>query len=88
MPRDYGHQDRVWAKQVKALFIEAHGELSCVVCGTRENLEADHIKPWSKYPELRHDPDNGTIMCRTHNAQKQDKTAVRFSWKNERWYEK
>lgn len=35
----------------------------CVQCGARGNMHADHIKPYSKFPELRLDVDNGRTMC-------------------------
>lgn len=35
----------------------------CVWCGSRKNIEADHIKPQSLYPELRFDVDNGRTLC-------------------------
>lgn len=36
----------------------------CVECGSPENLEADHIKPWISFPELRFEIDNGRTLCR------------------------
>lgn len=37
---------------------------TCVLCGTRGGeLNADHIKSWIKYPELRLDLDNGRTLC-------------------------
>lgn len=36
----------------------------CVLCGSDTDLEADHIKPWALYPDLRFDPDNGRTLCR------------------------
>lgn len=36
----------------------------CIWCGSTENLEADHIKPFAEYPELRLDVDNGRTLCR------------------------
>lgn len=38
----------------------------CVWCGYDKGriLEADHIKPWSKFPELRFDINNGRTLCK------------------------
>lgn len=35
----------------------------CVECGSKKNLQADHIKPWALYPELRYAIDNGRTLC-------------------------
>lgn len=38
---------------------------SCVHCGDSRggNLEADHIKPFAQFPDLRFDVDNGRTLC-------------------------
>ncbi len=38
---------------------------TCVECGdnTGGNLNADHIKPWAYYPDLRTDINNGRTLC-------------------------
>ena len=44
---------------------------TCQECGARSgngirvNLEADHIKSWSKYPKLRHELNNGRTLCKS-----------------------
>ncbi len=55
----YGH----WRRAV----LERDG-YSCVICGSTEHIEADHIKPACKYPDLFLDPDNGQALC--HNCHK------------------
>ena len=39
---------------------------TCVWCGSTKNIEADHIKSFSEYPELRFDINNGRTLC--HNC--------------------
>lgn len=37
----------------------------CQSCGIKGGyLEADHIKPWCAYPDLRYDIDNGRTLCK------------------------
>ena len=35
----------------------------CVKCGSKEKLNAHHIKSWKNYPELRYDINNGVTLC-------------------------
>lgn len=36
----------------------------CIECGSKEKLEVDHIKSYSKYPELRFEPTNLRTLCK------------------------
>jgi len=43
----------------------------CIKClKTGKILQADHIKPWSVYPELRYAIDNGQTLCRHCHKEK------------------
>ena len=38
---------------------------TCQMCGVRGcYIEADHIKPWCAFPDLRYNIDNGRTVCR------------------------
>ena len=40
-------------------------DFTCQECGVRGcRLEADHIRPWVAFPELRYDQNNGRTLCR------------------------
>lgn len=40
-------------------------DFTCCFCGKRGGyLEADHIKPWSLFPQLRYAVSNGRTLCR------------------------
>jgi len=36
---------------------------TCIWCGSKEKIEADHIKPFADFPELRFAIDNGRTLC-------------------------
>lgn len=35
----------------------------CVLCGTTKDIQADHIKEWGNYPQLRYRVSNGRTLC-------------------------
>jgi hypothetical protein len=52
---------KLWRRSV---FIR--DDFTCKRCGERGGrLEADHIKPWSLFPELRYAIDNGRTLCQS-----------------------
>lgn len=45
---------------------------SCVLCGSQENIEVDHIKPFALYPSLALEISNGRTLC--HKCHKKTDT--------------
>lgn len=45
----------------KAVFLRDGNR--CVLCGSTEKLQADHIKPFSTFKELRYEVSNGRVLC-------------------------
>jgi endogenous inhibitor of DNA gyrase (YacG/DUF329 family) len=44
---------------------------TCQMCFTRgSDLQADHIRPWWAFPELRFDITNGQALCKTCHSKK------------------
>lgn len=43
---------------------------TCRICGSKQNIEVDHIKPLSKYTSLAFEPSNLQALCRSCNRKK------------------
>jgi len=54
---------RVWSIRIR------WRDRKCVICGSREKLQAHHLADKSYHPELAYDLDNGVTLC---NSNKKD----------------
>lgn len=52
---------------------------TCIQCGRKGNIQADHIKPFSLFPKLRFDMSNGRTLC--VSCHKKTDTYGAKSWK-------
>lgn len=66
-----GRGSKKYKEWQRAVFAK---DKKCVWCGSTKKLEADHIKRWSEYPELRYEVTNGRILCmKCHNKTRNKK---------------
>jgi len=73
----YSPEATIWRK---AIF--ERDNYTCQFCLQRGNLlEADHIKPWAYFPDLRFDLANGRTLCRPcHNTTKTSAKKMKETW--------
>lgn len=55
--------------RLRARVLATYGA-KCMKCGSVENIEVDHIKPKSKFPELQWVFENLQVLCRECNVAK------------------
>jgi 5-methylcytosine-specific restriction endonuclease McrA len=62
-----------WRKKVK---IRDKNQCKWPNCKNKKSLQVHHILPWSTYPQLRYDINNGILLCKFHhNYIKNDETS-------------
>lgn len=73
----YSPEAKTWRK---AIFVR--DDYTCQVCNVRGTyLEADHIKPWAYFPELRFELSNGRTLCRAcHDKTKMSAKRMKEIW--------
>lgn len=60
----FGPRSPHWEK-VRDEFILTHAD--CCLCGTGDNLEVHHVRPYHSHPDLELDPENLITLCRVHH---------------------
>lgn len=66
----------VW-KNLKEQVFKEYGKV-CLCCGSTEHISVDHIKPYSKFPELCIDFNNLQPLCRSCNSIKGNRKIVDY----------
>lgn len=69
------HSDRHWTAEMEALLFQLQPR--CVVCGSSDKLEIDHVSPNIIGGSL--EPGNAVVLCRSCNAIKHDKPTSKLS---------
>jgi len=71
---DQDRRDIYFSRTGKAHTDWARGVITrdgaCVICGSRQRLEAHHIEDWGARPDLRYVPSNGVTLCFRHHRSK------------------
>jgi len=55
---------------------------TCQKCNSKKEIVADHIKPFSIFPELRFDINNGQALCKNCHQLKTS-SELKIIWKNQ-----
>jgi 5-methylcytosine-specific restriction endonuclease McrA len=58
---------RVWSDEERRFILE-RDSWACVECGAQDELEIDHVIPFSRGGACT--VENAQVLCRTHNARK------------------
>ncbi len=66
----------IW-KELKRRVFETYGK-QCLCCGSTEHIAVDHIKPYSRFPELCIEFDNLQPLCRSCNSSKGNRFVVDY----------
>jgi hypothetical protein len=51
------------------LSVFTRDDFQCYLCSSSKDLQAHHIKEFSKYPDLRFEVSNGVTLCHEHHEQ-------------------
>lgn len=62
---------------LKQKVFEMYGKV-CLCCNSTKNIAVDHIKPYSKYPELCVDFDNLQPLCSICNSKKGNRIIIDY----------
>ena len=57
-----------WKQLAKSILMRDN--YRCRDCGHNNNLQIHHVKKWSRYPELRFDPNNLQTLCKACHKKK------------------
>ena len=81
MRENYGQHDSFYESgEWRRVRFEAllKSKRCCTLCGARDRLHVDHIKPKSKYPELSLDINNLQVLCADCNLGKGNRDETDF----------
>ena len=67
-PAHIFNSSKEW-KELRLVALNIYGSV-CLKCGSIKQINVDHVKPKSKYPELALDIDNLQILCWLCNREK------------------
>lgn len=66
----------VW-KELKKRVYDTYGKI-CLCCSSTENISVDHIKPYSRFPELCIEFENLQPLCRSCNSSKGNRIIIDY----------
>ena len=65
MNRDYS--DPEYKKWREAIRKRDHSKCKWPNCNSSKKIHAHHVMPWSAFPSLRYDINNGICLCKIHH---------------------